>query len=188
MAAPGAAEPPRGAARPPTFPGHALAPARPPLGAARPPVRLPVVAVLLLCWLIGSASPAGASHDDYAAGAVVLRDRPGAADTVVVVFPEGTGEHAVHERVLRHARDAGVQVRGLRVQPNTDPDTLRAFVPGRLSDRTGFLQRRLPAQRVDAWRGLSGADGPHLSLTDWARVDGLRPEWSCCSCLDPAGG
>ena len=143
-------------------------------GPARPACRrlcaaLGLLVVLLLC----GATPAAASHDDHGPGAVLLLERPGGLDRVVVVFPLGADEQELRRRVLDRAAARGLQLQELRVEENTDPDNLRVLAAARLTERTGLLTRRLPAEGLAAVQSLGDSGAVHLRVSSWTRVDGL---------------
>lgn len=139
------------------------------------PFRTPYVAVLATLlggWLLASAPPAAASHDPYEAGTVILGDRPGAQDRVIVVFPHDAAEDDIRVQVTTHAARKGLDVRNLTVKENMGPDTLRVFVVTDLGERTGLLAGRVPADRITAWRELANQREAVLSVSRWAQVDG----------------
>ena len=137
-------------------------------------MRRAAACVLALLVLVLGATPALAGHDDHGPGAVLLSDRAGADDRVQVTFPDGADAGEVERLVSERARAQGLRVRRLEVAHNTAPDTERAVVVTTLADRTGLLARRVPADRLAAWRGLGQQPEVHLTLSRWARdVQGL---------------
>ncbi len=141
-----------------------------PLRGRAPLARAAALAVLLIGLLLGFAAPASASHDDYGPGTVILQDRAALTDRVEVVFPLDSDRDEIRQRVLTHARRQGVQVTDLRVEENSGPDTLRVLVTTDLGERTGFLTRRIPRDRIAAWQGLGSRDKLFLSVTSRAKL------------------
>ena len=131
--------------------------------------------IALTAWLLLPAGAAHASHDDHGPGVVVLSDRPGVAARVTVVFPADADEAAAVREVRAAAAEAGLQIDDVRATKNTDPDTVRVVAGTVLGERTGFLERTVPSERLAAWDRF--ADGPLLlELPDRAITDAAPRE------------
>ncbi len=131
--------------------------------------------LVLTTFLLLPAGPAHASHDDYGPGVVVLSDRPAVAGRVTVVFAADVDEAAAVREVRAAAAEAGLEIQDVRAAKNTDPDTVRVLASTVLGERSGFLERTVPRERLAAWDRF--ADGPLLlSLPPRAVAEGRRPE------------
>ncbi len=137
-----------------------------------------VVPLLLLAWLVPLSGVAWAGHDDYGPGSVILHDEADANDWVVMVFPATTDPDAARAEAERSATRSGLVLTEVRVQDNSDPDTVRLSADIRLGERTAFLQRRIPAQRLRAWREVAGDGRLHLQVDDWAGPIEHKPDGS----------
>lgn len=131
--------------------------------------RWSVLRVLAVVWLSALSGSAVAGHDSYRAGSVILHDEAGASDGVVVVFPPDADPAQARAEVQRFAAGGGLELSDVSVQDNTDPDTLRVSAETPLGVRTGFLQRRVPAERIEGWQELAADGRLHLQVDDWAR-------------------
>ncbi len=116
--------------------------------------RAVLVAAAALMIVPLTAAPAAASHDDFGPGSVIL-SQIGAEGRVTAVFPPDADEDKIRGQVEAAAREGGIQLTQVKVAENTDPDTLRVIARTGLADRTGFLQRRIPRDRIEPWAQLA---------------------------------
>lgn len=104
---------------------------------------------------------------------MVLHDEPGPDDRVEVVYPLDADETTISTDVQELADSFEIELTDLRVVENTDPDTLRVIARTRLAEDAGFLARIVPAESIAPWRDLGNGAEVYLSLSRWARVDGI---------------
>lgn len=131
--------------------------------------------ILVGVWGLVLAAPVMASHDDYGPGTVILHDRAGGGDGLVVVFEPDSEEDRIQQQVDAVAREAGLELAATDVAHNEDPDTLRVRADTPLGERTGFLARSVPPERIAAWLPLSNSGEVVMQLPRWADVADLEP-------------